>query len=154
MNKKLLILSGILAVALIILAAFYFSKQKNTPKAPENFEVTKTNLEEGKLASGFPQDLPIEVGSETKQSYEATSKDGRKQSTITITTKKSLSEAVNVYKAFFANLGWREIPVPPANPEFPEATFRKDDNVLLITTLVDETTKVNTIDLTLTESKK
>lgn len=150
MNKRLAIIAGILAVALIISAAFYFSSRKSDI---QQFSVQKTDLPASQLPSGFPRDLPIEANSSTLQNYEATTTDGRKQSTMVITTKKTLAQAVKVYQEYFVAQGWEEIDTP-AEEGSVTAMFRKKDDALFILAKTDPTTKQNTIELTLTEAGK
>lgn len=156
MNKRLLILVGILAIATVILAVFYFftNKKTNSPKQEEKPPVSINTLQEDQIPSGFPKDIPIEQGSETKQSYEATSLDGRKQSTFSTTTNKTLSQAVAVYKEFFMNLGWVEVGQSDKTAEMTRTSLRRNNDFLTIEALLNTESDVKTVDITLIESGK
>lgn len=154
MNKKLVIIAGILSIALIILAVFYFSANRSANKNVEDSAITTVPVEEGKIASGFPQDLPIEAGSTTVQNYEAATKDGRKQSTLSTTTSKTLSEAVKVYVDYFTEAGWQMAGTLDEQPDLVRAIFRKDTSLLTIEAKKDIESEENKIDLTLIESRK
>lgn len=151
MNKKLLIVVGILAVAAVLLAAFYFySQKKNTAKGTP---VEKTDLQISQLPSGFSADFPVEAGSTIIQNYEAT-QDGKKQSTRMFTTNKSLEDAVKVYIDYFTDKGWAQIPYAETEEGVLNVIFAKDNDALTINATADITTKEKTVTVTLTESAK
>ena len=153
MNRILLIVAGFLAVALVALASFYLFARQSAIHEVETkkplFE--KKETVDGNIPSGFPKDLPIEFASETKQSFEATAKDGRKQSTLKTTTVKTFPQVLETYTSFFISQGWKDV-TPKEAGSAKIAMFRKDNSVLVLEFTVDEITNKNLIDLTLTES--
>ncbi len=158
MNKGLLILAGILAVAVIILAAFYFIGPKNPQvtiqeKSDANTKTAeKVDLPESQVSSLFPRDLPVEAGSYTLQSYEAVSQDGNKQATIIFSTKKTLAAAIKTYQTYFIAKGWEETPVTNKASGVLTSLFKKNQDLLVITARADAQTKENSIELTLTKN--
>jgi hypothetical protein len=158
MNRKLLLIAGILAVALILLAAFYFFYKKsrfgsNVPEV-QTFAVTKQDLPDSQIPSGFPADLPLEADTQVTQNYEATTTDGRKQSKRIFSTTKTLAQAMQIYTNFFTRLDWVEIPTPNSEPGSLVSLLRKGDDVLNISVKTDSKTNLKTVELTLTETPK
>lgn len=149
MHRKLLIIAGVLAVAVIILVAFYFFTQNTTQKP--SFSSEKKVLSSNDIPSGFPSDFPVEAGSSVIQNYESTTNDGRKQSTRITTSNKTSQEAVKVYQEFFIARGWIEVSTLNSDPNSFKAIFRKDNSGLSVTAHEDATTKKNTVEVTLTE---
>lgn len=155
MNKRLVILAGILSIALIILAVFYFTSNGFRSEVETvSGQIEKVNLESDQLPSVFPKDIPIEAGSETKQNYEAKAKDGRKQSTFSTTTTKTLTETVKVYQDFFLDKGWTKLSEPEPNTEIMRITLKKDNDFLTIEAKKGFEGESNIVDITLIESPK
>ena len=158
MNKGLLILAGILAVAVIILAAFYFVGPKNPQvtiqeKPDVNTKtVKKVDLPESQVSSLFSTDLPVEAGSYTLQRYEAVSQEGNKQATLIFSTKKTLAAAIKTYQTYFVAKGWEETPVTNKESGILTSLFKKNQDLLVITARTDTQTKENSIELTLTKN--
>lgn len=151
MNKKVVITLGVI-VAVILLAAFYFFVLKNRNNS--KFSIEKQELGMAEIPVGFPRNLPIEAGSQILQNYEASTTDGRIQSTRVVTTKKPLDQAVKVYEDFFVKDGWKKIPDTSATTGVMTAIFRKGDNLLLIKAKTTPELNQSTIELSLTEAKK
>lgn len=153
MNKKLLTVVGILVVAAVLLAAFYFMKREKSKIASKPLEVSTKTLDSTAVPSGFPENLPVEAGSSVLQNYESTSNDGRKQSTRVATTTKSLDQAVKLYSDYFVKLGWSLIPSSQDSqiPNVVTALLKNKDNTLIITGRTDATSKQSSVSLTLTE---
>ncbi|HEX3099865.1 MAG TPA: hypothetical protein VHQ41_02740 [Patescibacteria group bacterium] len=150
MNKKLLIAVGVLVIAAAALAAIYFFHiKKNQPKP---FAVETKTLDAAVLPSGFPKNMPIEAGSTVLQNYEATTTDGRKQSTRVATTNKTLTAALKDYSDYFVHLGWTLIPNTDAATNTTSALLRYQDRILVISGSTNDATKQNSVSLTLTES--
>lgn len=151
-NQTLLKTAGVLLVITAILAGLYMYKNNSKIQTEdiktEEFAVTKTELVDTQIPSGFPVDLPIEARSKVVQNYEAKTTDGRLQSTRVMTTLKSTNEALKVYTDFFANLGW----VEALGRKDTDVTvlMLKGDNSLLIS-VNENATQEKSISLTLTE---
>lgn len=149
-NDKLLKIAGILIVIAVVVGGFYMYYSNNSSeqltKAPE-FAVQKNDLVDEKIPSGFPLNLPVERNSTVLQNYEATTNDGRVQSTRIVTTTKTVAEAIEVYSDFFATLGWVEMPANGASAT--TVLMLKGDDTLLISAKENSPTE-RSISLTLT----
>jgi hypothetical protein len=148
-TKKLWIIS-ILVILLAISYAILIKLEKKPAKAPLKVE-TKT-LDSAVIPSGFPAKLPVEPGSSVLQNYEATTNDGRRQSTRVATTNKPLAEAVKVYSDYFVHLGWLVIPTDKPQDNTVTTMLRNGNDTLLITANTDPTSKQSSVSLTLTQS--
>lgn len=157
MNKNLFKIAIAIGIIAIIAIGFYFydlakhrqsnSEQTNQPL----FSVDKKDLIQAAIPKGFPQDLPVESGAEVLQNYEATTNDGRTQSTRITATKKTLTEAVKIYSDFFTKSGWKTISTETPDANTQSSLLLKDGDSLLIVARAGESDH-NTIGLTLTQS--
>lgn len=166
MNKSLVIIAVILAVALSVLAAFVFVFKTNpfsslnsptqvsqTENKPLN--ITKKDIDNGGIPNGLPKNLPVEAGSTTLQSYEAVTRDGRKQSTVIFTSKKTLlKDMVLPYEEFFVSEGWEKVPSAGEVSGSMAVLFKKDANVVVVTARSDSKSKDKSVEVTLTSSAK
>jgi len=101
---------GALAVSATI-AAYYGQSQNRLSavkqKTPQpKFEVTRQEVDPSKLPDKFPADFPTEAGATVTQNYQATTPDGREQSTRTFQTAKSLDDNLKIYQDYFKKNGW------------------------------------------------
>lgn len=148
MHKRSLIIVGVLAVAVIILAAFYFSRNQNP--ASRDFTAEQKIVTTSDIPSGFPADFPVEAGSTVLQNYESVTNDGRKQSTRVATTAKSAEEATSIYRDYFIQRGWSDISTKQADSTTLRLFLQRGDNRLSIT-FTANAGSANTIEITLTE---
>lgn len=155
MNKRLLAIAIIVGLGALVVAGFYLLNKPNFTQIIENpqksFAVEKKDLALNEVPGGFPKDLPVEAGSKVSQNYQASTTDGRIQSTRVVTTSDSLVAGVKIYSDFFVNLGWTEIDTESPVAGRVNALFRRKDDTLLVVAYSDAT-KQNKIELTLTES--
>lgn len=159
MNKKLLITAIIIALAaLAVGGAYYFDRSGLSLPGRQNhqkpFAVEKKDLAFTELPQGLPQELPIESGTTTVQNYEATTTDGRVQSTRELTTNLALAAGVKQYADFFVAQGWTEVPVENQTEGTVTALLRKKSDVVLITGRENATTKQKTVEITLTAASR
>jgi hypothetical protein len=151
MNKTLLKIALVVALAAIVAAGFYYYNANTEPQTEgeQEFMVEKTELSESELPSGFPENLPEENGVEVLENYEAVTEDGRTQSTRVMTTERTSAQAAKVYSDFFAKLGWNEI----SNEDNGDVVIlmKNGDNTLLIE--AREGADQSTVSLTLTEAR-
>lgn len=152
MNKKLLVVAGVVGLGAIIAAGFYFSSSKNINKYDKNeakpFAIEKKELPAGDIPIGIPKNLPIEKGSEILQNYESTTTDGRIQSTRVSTTNVALEKAKNDYREFFISLGWTDIPTNVGDTNTATALLRQQDDVVTIVARNNVATKERTVEIT------
>lgn len=148
MNKKLWIILIIVVLA-VVAAGFYTSMNRTKP-----LKVETTDLAPTTMPNGFAADLPSETGSMVKENYEATTNDGRHQSTRVFTTFKALDEAVKVYSQYFTTQGWVEIETQNVNSNLVNILMKKENDTLLISGRNNETLQEKTVSLTLTEAPK
>lgn len=148
---------AVIVIAFIVVGTVFLNakyRNKQTPASTvQPFTVEKKDLAPNQLPQGFPKDLPVEAGSSVIQNYEATTTDGRKQSTRISTTNKTLIQAVKVYQDFFLSLSWTKISTTNPDVDTVNALFRRKDDVLLITGRTDVSSKDKTVELTLIEPK-
>jgi hypothetical protein len=160
MNKKIVILVGVLILVAAIAAGFYFNKNKKQGQDPRNeekipFSMEKKDLAPGELSKAFPVNLPVEAGSQTLQNYESTTSDGRKQATIVITTSKTLTQAVADYVKFFEENDWLVIEgQAEATADKSTALMKKNDARLMIVSENNVETKQKTVEITLVQPPK
>ncbi len=146
-NKiKVIIIISILAV---IAAGFYIYTNQ-----PQTLVVEKKDLQSSQLPSGFPSTFPVEMGSRVLENFEASTQDGRKQYTRTVTTNKSAEERVKDFRLYFLDLGWIEIETSKPDANTISTLLRKGDDTVLITSYEDSKKKQKTVSVTLTEAAK
>jgi hypothetical protein len=149
MNKNLVKIAVILAVATVAVYGLYLLRI-NKPvqqQRVEAFSVEKTDLQSDQLPQGFPENLPEEAGAKITQNYDATTNDGRVQSTRVMTTNKSLAVAVETYSDFFAGLGWKAI-TGNSDGSTTILMLKGDDSLLIVGS---ESNNERSVTLTLTE---
>lgn len=155
MNKKLLVIAIILTCATVVAAGFLFMSEKNRNTQDDTekpFAVEKVTLD-SQIPKGFPSDLAVEQGSSTVESYEATTTDGRLQSTIILTTSKTLAQAVELYVDYFKAKGWIQPIDSTVTQNNITAVLRNKDNALQVVAKTDDA-GTKTVELTLTEVNK
>jgi hypothetical protein len=140
----------VLAVIALIAAALYWQKFGGN-SAPRPFAVEKTQLSSDSIPKGFPADLPTESGAQVLENHEATTTDGRLQSTRKIITTKSLTAAAEEYQRFFEKHGWKVIPTDSASEQSVTVLMRKENDTLTIVAMESSQTNRRTVELALTE---
>lgn len=151
MNKKSLIIS-VLVLILIVIGVMYYLQKKNGNDASD-FEVTQEEIPKNQNPQGFESDFPVEAGATVLQNFEAKTEDGRVQSTKVLSTKNSLTEAVQIYSSYFASKGWAEIPSDSSNEENISVVLRKNDDLLLIKGKTNSDNTLTTVEVSLTQAK-
>ncbi len=158
MNKKIELIAIIVGLGAVVAAGFYFYNQQNLDKVAEienvPFSVDKKELNTTQVPSGFPADFPVEPGSRIVKNYEATTSDGRLQSTRSLTTNKTLEQAAQSYADYFIDLGWTEVESQNPDSNTSNSLLRRKDNILLIVARNNPATKEKTVEVTLTEAAK
>lgn len=159
MNKKILVLLILIILVVAVAAGFYFSKNgkfgNNRTNQEKPFTVETNQLGAGQISKDFPVNLAIEPGSQTLQNYESTSSDGRKQSTIVVTTDKALAAAVSDYVKFFESQDWVEIDSAfKSTTNEVTAVMKKLDDRVMIVAQNNTETKQKTVEITLVQAVK
>lgn len=158
MHKKLWI-TLIITVLAVIAAGFYifgqdFGSEKNVNiNNNKQLKNDKKTLDATIVPSGFPKDLPVEVGSKVLQNYEVTTNDGRILSFREVTTSKDLAITKELFRNFFISKDWTDVSVKNSTNTTSNILMRKGDSVLTISTKTDPTTKENSVAISLTETK-
>lgn len=147
MNKKIKIIL-IIGVLAVIAAGFYVYLNR-----PQHLKVEKKELDAAYIPAGFPSTLPSEMGSTVLENFEASTPDGRKQYTRTVTTNKDIQERIRDFRVYFVNLGWREIENTQPNENTYSSLLKKDDNTLLISGY-DSKANNKSVTISLTEVPK
>jgi hypothetical protein len=156
MNKKLLGIAILLAIVAALTAGFFYMQDKSADNnsAEKPFSAEKKDLELGELASGFPENMPIEVGSEIVQNSESTTSDGRVESKLITTTNLTLTQSVKSYVDFFVGQGWVVVNNQSVDANNVTATLRKKDDALMIVGRNDIKSSEKTVEISLTEVAK
>jgi hypothetical protein len=111
-RKVIWLFVGIGVIAIAAITAAYYGQMQNrasllSKKTPQpKYEVTRQDVSSSKLPDKFPADFPVEAGANITQNYQATTPDGRQQSTRTFETAKSLDDNLKIYQDYFKKNGW------------------------------------------------
>lgn len=127
--------------------------QTNSPvNAQKKQDVAIKKVDNSKLPDQFPADIPLEAGATVTGNYNATATDGRSQATRSFETQKTLDENFKIYSDFFKSAGYK------VDSTINQATFKailasKADFKVQVNMSVNPTTKVKTVDITVTGLK-
>ncbi len=161
-SKKVIwvfVIFGLVAVVAAIMAvssgpSAVKTSQTNTPaNAQKKQDVQIKKVDNSKLPDQFPADIPLETGATVTGNYNATAADGRSQATRSFETTKTLDDNFKLYSDFFKKSGYT------VNSTINQANFKailasKGDLKVQVNMSTNPTTKVKTIDITVTGLKK
>ncbi len=133
-----------------------WQKKHNSGKktsSQEELVVLKNEVSTNKLPDQFPTTVPIESGAEITQNYNASTPDGRFQSTRAFVTTKSLADNLKTYQDYLKSNGWKVLAT------IDEETYKmilgtKDQSQLQVSISENTISKVKTVDISLTMSNR
>ncbi len=132
----------------------YFNKSNkslNNKNNTADFKLETKELSKTEALPGFPKDFPIEAGSTILQNYQATTSDGRIQSTKKFTTKLSTVEALDKYTRFFENLEWLNT---GNGKQSPVLLKKKNDTLTILATQSSTDKSITELEVILVQNKK
>lgn len=150
---------GIFFILIIIIALvtvyFYLRKAPDmnnsvTEISSGEFSAEVKKLGSAEILSGFPEDLPMQDGSEVLDNYEATSNDGRIQSTKLFKSPQTTAQALQTYTNFFTGKGWvRNVGGSLTSP----ILMRRADDTLMISVSSGIDSSEAIVEITLTQNQ-
>lgn len=153
-KKILVVIIMIVAFAIgTTLVVSLFMNDSDAPSAQQtddNRIVEKSDVSDNRLPDKFPTNLPTEPNAVVTQNYNATAQDGRFQATRAYETTKTLSENLTIYRQYLNSNGW-DIESTVDQPIYKKITGSKGIQKLQISISENETTKVKTVSISLTE---
>ncbi len=156
MDKKKLLVIFLLVLAAMVVAGFYlYNDQKpfgsDTEEVP--FSIERTELPGTQFPKAIPTDLPVEGGSRVLENSETIASDGRVQSTVVLTTEKTVANSLNEYLRFFESKNWLNIEeLQTQSATSAMAVMQYQDNRLSIEVKAGSNNSPNTIKITLLEA--
>lgn len=152
-SKVVWIVAVVVVVAAAALFSIFFAHRSAkapvavTPPAPK-LKIDKKDFAADQVPDRFPSELlALEQGATLVQNYNASVVDGRFQATRAYETKKSLADAVKIYRDFFTKNAWKiEDSLDQAKLKVIIAT--KNNVQVLVNIDENATTKVHTVAVT------
>ncbi len=152
MNKRLLVLGGVLIVLIVAVGAYWHSPHKNA-SMPDNV-ITKQSQTTGakkdvdaeQLPKNFPADIPIEEGASVVQNFNVDDK-GYQQATRSFETQVSLDKNLALYKKYLTANGYK-ITVTIDQPTYKMVSGTKDKDNLRIEMTDNSVSKQKTVSIT------
>ena len=153
-KKILVVIIMIVAFAIgTTLVVSLFMKDSGGPstqQADDNRIVEKNKVSDSRLPEKFPTNLPTEPNAVVTQNYNAVADDGRFQATRTYETTKTLPENLTIYRQYLNSNGW-DIESTVDQPTYKKISGKKGIQKLQVSISENETTKVKTVSISLTE---
>lgn len=149
---RLWVALGMLAL-IIVVAVIVYLKYRASSQAPANqinplTQVQQKEVPFNKLPDKFPPELiALEQGAKLLQNYNASKPGAPFQATRVYETKKSLDEAIGVYKKFFNDNEWAIKKLSNA-PQIKAIVAQNHKLLVQVNASENITTKVRTVDVT------
>lgn len=151
MNKRLLVLVGVLVVLIVVVGAYWRStpmhrEQPNSvvnkqPKIPGE----KKDVGSEQLPKNFPADVPIEEGAAVVQNFNVDN-NGYQQATRSFETRNTLAQNLALYKKYLTSNGY-QISTTIDQPNYKMVYGTKGKESLRIEMTDNSVSKIKTVSI-------
>ena len=166
-GKKILIfiiILSVLAIALVALALVFNKKRSeiyllNKGSNSENGRIvsapnlSKTEVPVDRLPNNFPSNLPLESNVKITQNFLAKGVDGRLQSTRVYESARTVNDNFVVFGQYLKQNNWN-VQATNKTDTLSSLIAQKDFLKINVTIAKNSVSKINTVDITISELKK